>query len=273
MPSVGEATPRTAAACARRAAPDTTSAESSPPSPTPSSSRCASAAWPARCSRPGGQHGGARRELRLVGHRHAGEALGLPRPAGDVGDHAGVQRVQHAEAVALDRRAEGRQGLLGLAAAHLRPGEQHRLHELHRPAAGHAADPLLRPFPAAGLGVGAGQQQVGDRVVRQAPGEAQRVAPPVQQGGEEGAAEQLRLVRVGAQRGEEAVGGDRACRFGRGEAPGQVGAEGPVDRRSAAAAAARARRPCLRRRRRPKGARPRGAPSAAGSHDAAWPKP
>ena len=51
MPSVGEATPRPKA-WARRAAPATTSAESSPLVAIPSSSRCASAGWPERCSRP-----------------------------------------------------------------------------------------------------------------------------------------------------------------------------------------------------------------------------
>ena len=204
MPSVGEATPR-ARAWARRAAPATTSAESSPPVAMPSSSRCASAGWPERCSRPAARIAGARGKLRLVGDRHAGEALDLPRPAaGDVGHHAGVERVQHAEAVALHRGTQGRQRLLGLAAAELRPGEQHRLHELHRPAAGEAAQPLLRPVPAPGLRLRAGQQQVGDRVVRQAAGEPQRFAPPVEQGGEESAVEQFRLVRVGpaAPRGD-----------------------------------------------------------------------
>ena len=132
--------------------------------------------------------------------RHAGEALGVPRPVGDIGDQRGMQRVQRAQPVLLGQRAERRQGLVGLAAAELDPGQQRRLQHLHRAAAAQRADPLLRLVPAAGLHVGAGQQQVGGRVVRQPAGQALRLRPAVQQGGEEGAVQHLGLVGIGLQR-------------------------------------------------------------------------
>ena len=182
------------------------------------------AAGPAQ--HPGGQHRQPPGRLRLVGHRLAGEALGVARAAGDIGDQGGMQGVQRPQPVGLDQRAERRQRLVRLAAAELDPGQQRRLQHLHRAAAGGGAQPLLGPLPAAGLHVGPGQQQVGGRVVAEAPGQPHRIRPAVQQGGEEGAVQHLRLVRVGAERGQQVVGGGAGVGLGGGEAAREVAAEG-----------------------------------------------
>jgi hypothetical protein len=115
-----------------------------------------------------------------------------------------VQRVQRPQPPRLDQRPQRAERGVGLAAAHLHPGQQHRLQHLHRAAAAEAAQPLLRPLPA-----------------------------PGHQGGEEGAVQQLGLLGIGAQGRQQVVRGGAGVGLGGGEASGEVGPEGTAQRRAA----------------------------------------
>ena len=116
--------------------------------------------------------------------------------------------------------------LVRLAAAELHPGQQDGLQHLHRAAAAHGLQPLLGPVPAPGLHIGAGQQQVGGRVVGQPAGQSQRLRPAIEQRRQEGAVQQFRLVGIGVQGVQQIIGRDLGISLRRGETADEVGPEG-----------------------------------------------
>ena len=243
MPSAGEATPRVAS---RRAAAGAGVAASAASSPL-SASRVEQ---PLRL-RPAGRRGaarrrrappGARRQLRLVGHRHAGEALGLAR--------RGRRCRRSARRAARSARAAGCPRPAGAGSPG--PGRAGRGRAAPRPAAPAAAPapgrcgpwraPAAPPGPSAPacasapassrLAAGLSGSRRARRSASGRPSSRAARKARFSTSGWSGSARSAASRRSAAVRGIGLRGG---------EAAGQVGAEGAGDRRAPPRAARRAR--------------------------------
>ena len=86
-----------------------------------------------------------------------------------------MQRIDAAEPLAVEERAQRGQRGIGAAVALLRPGDQQRLQQLRQALARQRAEALLRRLPMTGAHLRLAQQQLRRLAVRQLAGKLHRL--------------------------------------------------------------------------------------------------